>query len=248
MSVPSCCFKGFKWNGQPTGRVGKLGNNNAYITGNNPDVAILYVHDLLGWTFTNARLLADHFAEEANVTVYLPDFFGGEVAPIDLVLAGKFDAFDLPGYMSRNTREIREPEIFECARALRKQYKTVGQVGYCYGGWAGFRLGAKEHNPPLVDFISVGHPSLLKEKDVEEVAVPVQLLAPEHDFMFSPEMKSFTFETLEKVKVPFDYLAFPGVEHGCFTRGDENVPGEREAMVRAKDASVHWFKQFSPVA
>ena len=35
--------------------------------------AILLVHDIFGWTFTNARLLADHFAKEADATVYLPD-------------------------------------------------------------------------------------------------------------------------------------------------------------------------------
>ena len=36
-------------------------------------VAILMVHDIFGWTFPNARLLADHYAKEADATVYLPD-------------------------------------------------------------------------------------------------------------------------------------------------------------------------------
>lgn len=245
MSISPCCVQGFKWEGTPTGRVGKLGSNDAYIAGSNPDTAVLYIHDILGWSFNNARLLADHFAEEANVTVYVVDFFGGEVVDFDLVLTEQWDKIDLAGFMGRNSREIREPEIFACARALREQYKVVGAIGYCYGGWAVYRLGAREHQPkPLVDFVSTGHPSLLTEKDVDEVAVPVQMLAPEIDFMYSAEMKSYTFETLQKLNLPFEWHHFPKVQHGCLARGDEKVPGEREAMVRGKNAAINWFRQF----
>jgi len=68
-----CCKTGFKWDGQPLGHEGVLGNNKTYITGDNKDAAVLLVHDLFGWTFNNLRLLADHFAQEANCTCYLPD-------------------------------------------------------------------------------------------------------------------------------------------------------------------------------
>ena len=44
--------------------------------------------------------------------------------------------------------------------------------------------------------------------------------------------------------VPVDWVHFPGVEHGCLTKGDENVKGEREAMVKGKDATVGWFRQY----
>ena len=107
-----------------------------------------------------------------------------------------------------------------------------------------FRLGASEHDPPLVDAISAGHPSLLTKKDIDEVGVPVQMLAPETDAAYPTEMKSHTFETVMKKGLYFDYVHFPGVEHGCLTRGSEEVKGEREAMARAKNAAVNWFKQF----
>ena len=68
-----CCKTGFKWEGKPTGSEGTLANNKTYITGSNKDVAVLYVHDVFGWKFSNARILADHFAEESNATVYVPD-------------------------------------------------------------------------------------------------------------------------------------------------------------------------------
>ena len=36
----------------------------------------------------------------------------------------------------------------------------------------------------------------------------------------------------------------PGVSHGCLTKGDETVPGEREAMVKAKDRAVTWWREW----
>ncbi|EJD36894.1 alpha/beta-hydrolase [Auricularia subglabra TFB-10046 SS5] len=244
MSLSPCCLTGFQWNGTPSGRVGKLRANDAYITGDNASVAVLLVHDALGWTFNNTRLLADHYAREANATVYVPDFFGGEVLDHALLLAGRFAELDIGAFLQRNSRAIREPEIFDCARKLRETYKKVGAVGYCYGGWAVFRLGAKEHAAaPLVDCITAGHPSLLTVKDIDEVAVPTQVLAPEVDEMYSAELKAHTFTKLQELKVPFDYQHFPGVVHGCFSRGDEKVPGERAAMARGKNAAVAWFVQ-----
>lgn len=67
------CKKGFKWNGTPEGKETTLANNKAYVTGTSKSAAILIVHDIFGWTFTNIRLIADHFAKEANATVYVPD-------------------------------------------------------------------------------------------------------------------------------------------------------------------------------
>ena len=245
MSIHPCCLTGFKWEGTPTGRIGNLALNKVYITGDNQDVAILLIHDLASWKFVNLRLLADHYSREANATVYLPDFFGGASVPIQTVLDERWDQFDLPGFLSENSREIREPEIFDCARALRKQYRKVGAVGFCYGGWAVSRLGAEEHQShPLVDCISMGHPSLLIKKDIDEIAVPVQILAPEIDLMFNAEMKSHAFETLQTLNVAFDYQHFPGVAHAFCTRGDPKKTGEREAMVRAKNAAVGWMLQF----
>jgi dienelactone hydrolase len=244
MSVSSCCVTGFEWEGTPVGRIDKLAQNDTYITGDNPDIAVLLVHDLLGWSFPNVRLLADNYAREANVTVYIPDIFGGEALPFEPIINERWHEFDLMGYMTKNARELREPEIFECAQALRAKYKKVGAVGFCYGGWASLRLGAKEHKPPLVDCIAIGHPSLLTKKDIDELAVPIQILAPEIDPAFTAELKTHCFEIVPKLGLPFDYQHFPGVVHCCFIRGDPGKPGERQAMARGKNAVVNWLKQF----
>ena len=68
-----CCLKGFQWDGTRLGTITKLGNNDAYVTGTNANKAVMICHDAYGWTFHNTHLLADHYAAEADVTVYVPD-------------------------------------------------------------------------------------------------------------------------------------------------------------------------------
>lgn len=67
------CTTGFKWGGTPVGTETTLAGVNSYVTGSSKAAAIMIVHDVFGWTFSNARLLADHFAAEVGATVYLPD-------------------------------------------------------------------------------------------------------------------------------------------------------------------------------
>jgi hypothetical protein len=67
------CKTGFAWEGKSTGKETTLGNNKAYVTGDNKDAAILIICDIFGWTLPNVRLIADHYAKEANATVYVPD-------------------------------------------------------------------------------------------------------------------------------------------------------------------------------
>ncbi|KAK3685305.1 dienelactone hydrolase [Podospora appendiculata] len=250
--IHNCCLKAFEWDGAPTGTETTIPGTAqpAYVTGSNQDAAILVVHDLFGWTFPNNRLLADHYAREVGATVYLPDFFGGEVVPFEPVLAGRFEELDMAGWLARNGRAVREPEIFAYARALRRKYARLGAVGFCYGGWAVFRLGAASSKDveggtrSLVDAVTAGHPSLMTLQDIEELAVPMQMLAPEIDAAYSPEMKAFTFATLQRAgQAPWEYLHFPGVEHGCLVRGDASKEGEREAMTRGKNAVVAWMSQ-----
>lgn len=71
--LSDCCVKGFNWGGTPVGQEAKLGETTTYVSGANKDVAIMLIHDAFGYTFTNARLLADHYAKEVDATVYLPD-------------------------------------------------------------------------------------------------------------------------------------------------------------------------------
>jgi dienelactone hydrolase len=80
--------------------------------------------------------------------VYMPDFFAGEQLDAQKIKQGKFHELDMEGFKARNSRAVREPEIFACAcaRALRESYSKIGAVGYCYGGWAVLSLAST--SPP----------------------------------------------------------------------------------------------------
>ncbi|KAF7845938.1 hypothetical protein BT93_L5912, partial [Corymbia citriodora subsp. variegata] len=217
--MSSCCKEGFNWNGTPSGKETTLAKNKAYVAGSNKDVAILMVHDVFGWTLPNLRLLADHYAQEVGATVYLPDFFDGEVvSPETMDDPKKREAFDVMAFIGRNGKEKRFPEMVACAEALRKEYKKVGAIGFCYGGWAVFQLGAKGKN--LVDCISTAHPSLLTKEEIQNVGVPVQILAPETDQMLTPELKDYCNTTIPNLGVEYAYEYFPGLVHGFAARGD----------------------------
>lgn len=72
--------------------------------------------------------------------------FGGEMVPLETMSdPEKRKNFDLGAFLGRNNKDIRYPEITACAKALKQDlgFKKVGAIGFCYGGWAVFRLGAK---------------------------------------------------------------------------------------------------------
>lgn len=77
MTTSACCGKGFEWDGTPSGRTVPFPttSNQAYITGSATDAAVMLIADLFGWEYPNIRLLADHLAREAEVTVYVPDLY-----------------------------------------------------------------------------------------------------------------------------------------------------------------------------
>lgn len=240
--MSNCCKEGFKWQGTPIGKETTLAGNKAYVTGTNKDVAILIVHDIFGWTLNNTRLLADHYANEADATVYLPDFFAGEVVSEDVFDdPKKREAFDVMDFIGRHGKEARFPEIKACAEALRKDYKKTGAIGFCYGGWAVFQLGAKGAN--LVDAISTAHPSMATKEEIANIGVPVQILAPETDPTFTPELKTYSNETIPTLGVEYDYQFFPGLVHGFATRGDLKDAKQKRGLERAKNSAVFWFVQ-----
>ncbi|KAI0405261.1 dienelactone hydrolase [Xylaria palmicola] len=248
MSFTSCCLKTFTWGGTPTGKEARLAGNDCYVTGDNKDAAVLFIHDLFGWRYPNIRLLADHYAREADVTVYVPDFFGGWVVDYALVEEDRFDKIDLAGMAKLNSREIRGPEMVACAKALKGEhgYKRLGAIGFCYGGWAVCYLGsrARAASPPLVDAVSMGHPSWLVKEDFDDLTVPIQILAPEIDAAFPADLKAHAFATLLRLNLPFEYVHYPGIAHGGLVRGSEKAENEREAMAQAKDSAVAWLRKY----
>lgn len=170
--------------------------------------------------------------------------------------------FDFQGFMRRNGKEARAPEVIEAARILKQElgHTKVGAIGYCWGGWAAFQVGAKGTfwspsasstrvlrktdaipGKNLVDCISVAHPSFLTKEEIDAVDVPVQIIAPEHDFMLTPDLKAYANKKIPELNVEYDYQYFPKLSHGFTVRGDPNDRTQKEGLERAKNAAVTWF-------
>lgn len=149
--------------------------------------------------------------------------------------------FDFGPFLSRNSKEIRWPEIKAAAQTLKSQYKKVVAIGFCYGGWACFKLAA---DPSLIDAISTAHPSLLDKAELDGPKVPVQVLAPENDFVFTEELKKYTLEALPKAGVPWEYIYFPGLAHGFAVRGNPEDVKQKEGLERAKRCFVNFANEW----
>lgn len=154
----------------------------------------------------------------------------------------KREAFNLPEFINRNTKELRFPEILACARALKSQYPKLGAIGFCYGGWAVFKLAA--YGPELVDCISTAHPSLLTEEEISAGRVPTQIIAPEHDYLMTVELKAYCNQVIPALGLPYEYVYFPRLSHGFATRGDLSNVDQKQGLERAKRAAVNWFNEW----
>lgn len=187
--------------------------------------------------------MADHLTS----VVYVHSF-GGEILPADILCQpAPWPQLDVEGFIGRNSKEVRTPEMIECARELRSRHRRTGAIGFCFGGWAVFRLGAARDDRDgslLVDCISTAHPTHLTKEEIDRVAVPVQIMAPEIDPQFTEDMKAYSNRVIPSLGVPYDYQYFPGLVHSFATRGDPNEPDERAGMTRAKNAAVFWFRQW----
>jgi len=236
------CKSGYNWDGKPTGSETSLADVKTYVTGTNKDAAVMIIHDIFGWTFKNARVLADHFAKEANVTCYIPDFFDGEVVDPDMLSTPeKQKTFSIPDFIGRHNKDVRYPTITKFAKALKSQYSKTAAIGYCYGGWACLKLGS---DPSLVDAISMAHPSLVEKPEIDGVKVPIQIMAPETDQAFTPELKEYANKVIPTLGVPYEYIYFPGLVHGFATKGDPNNSLQKDGLERAKNSAVKFFLEF----
>jgi dienelactone hydrolase len=79
---------------------------------------------------------------------------------------------------------------------------------------------------------------------MQDVSVPVQIMAAEHDEMFPEDRRDAANRIITKVGVPFDYQYFPGKKHGFATRGNVSDLEGMEAMIRAKDCAVKWLRRW----
>jgi len=236
------CITGAIHTGTPTGKVEVVADRKTYVTGSNTTNAILYITDVFGYEMPNHRLIADTFAAELPVTVYVPDFLDESAFPLDeearkKVDFGKFAAF--------NAKPKRYPQILAVAKELKSKYEKVLAIGYCWGAWGVFMLGAEDG---LLAGAAVNHPSALSiPEDLENLKVPALIVAPYTDQQFPPESRAIAEKIFDRKaieeKLFFKIAVYPGFVHGFTARGNTEDPFTNDAIEDAKNESVMFFRK-----
>lgn len=154
----------------------------------------------------------------------------------------RWSEIDVWGFIARNSKEYRSAEMMEFAKSIRSKHKRVGAVGYCIGAWGAIQMGSKDRK--LVDCVMIAHPTSLDKKEIDDVGVPVQILAPQYDPVFTEELKSYCNERIPRLGLAYDYQFFPNATHGFANRGNTSDKTEVKALERGKNATVNWFRQW----
>ncbi|POY72332.1 hypothetical protein BMF94_4634 [Rhodotorula taiwanensis] len=263
------CFQGYRMDGTPKGTMEKLGGLEYYYSPGKPDQkdkAIVIGVDMFGFGVPNCKIIADWFAEKTGWPVFVPDLLEGDhIDPASL--GSNLDALEEPmakkpfltrmaitlgavwtfGYkigprfLARHSMGHVVPLAEKFCHDLEKEkgFKSLGYVGYCFGGTVSVFLAKADS---AVDALVCFHPGGPKPAEWANIAKPFLLVLPEEDFAFD-RSKSTVLPMLEKVPVETKVIDDnPGTTHGFGCRPNMAKPQIRQAFERGLEHTKDWFE------
>ncbi|KAJ5814687.1 hypothetical protein N7474_006464 [Penicillium riverlandense] len=237
----ACCATGFKHDGTPVGEVKNIDGVETYIVSpkdnKKPEKAVIFITDIFGLALTNAKLVADEFANNGYLTV-IPDLFNGDpISPADMD-SGKAD---IPNWLPKHTTAQVDPIVQKSIKYVRETLgvKQVGAVGYCFGG----KYVCRFLKPGQIDVGYTAHPSFVTDEELAGIAGPLSIAAAEIDQIFTTELRHKSEDILIKGGRPWQLNLFGGVSHGFAVRGDPNDQKQKYAKEQAFCQAVGWFNQ-----
>ncbi|KAJ1566834.1 hypothetical protein HK405_008229 [Cladochytrium tenue] len=212
-AILSCCVSGSIWDeGEPTGRVEKIGGVECYVAASSNPQSTTYIvllSDIFGIKLPNIRLVADRFASK-GFNVVVPDILNGDaldpehIEPVMELTQGILHAAtktmraisllpSLVAFTMRHGDASTLPIIRAVAADLRAAPRSatkLGAVGYCFGGRPAIVLSATAEaaaTAPVFDAFAVAHPSGLKiPTEFDAVSVPGLVCLAEDDMGLPP--------------------------------------------------------------
>ncbi|KAI0269775.1 dienelactone hydrolase endo-1-3,1,4-beta-D-glucanase [Gloeopeniophorella convolvens] len=269
MSCPDC-YKGFILPGEPKGTT----EGTAYFSPAPPledakptgseKKAVVLLTDIFGLPLPNPRIIADHFAEELGIDVWVPDLFAGSPplrveqlepyvpdragvkmswwATIRLVLNALFSAHKLIAHRP----SVAEPRVREFIAKIKadKGYERIGAVGYCFGGVMAARLGATD----LVNTIVITHPGGISAAQLRAIKVPTSWALAQEDMGFKPKnaedaRAAFKEQEGRPDAVEYEFKVWDGTTHGFACRPNLAVPEVKAGYEGALEQTIAWFKK-----
>ncbi|OAL36193.1 hypothetical protein AYO20_04607 [Fonsecaea nubica] len=219
----TCCYKGFKHEGEATGQMEQWGDFEVYVKypeNKSTERAILFLTDVIGHRSINSQLLADQFAANGYFVV-MPDLFYG-----DAIELNQLGELDIPkwfggGYSARgigHDASIVDPIVETCLSQMRLKHhcKKIGAVGYCFG--AKYVVRFLRPDQAKIDVGYGAHPSQIARDELQAIKGPFAIAAAAHDHVFPPEKRH---ERHPQNRPWFAFLAIT-----CDDRNCQNLVGD----------------------
>ncbi|KAI9761244.1 MAG: hypothetical protein M4579_001164 [Chaenotheca gracillima] len=229
---------------------------------------VVIIPDAFGWTFDNARIMAEEYASRGNFLVLVPDFMNGDHA--DERILASMDQFNAPDvslfkkvllgsqalkrllpFLYRNRRSVVQQRILSFFETLRND--NTRPIGVAAFGWGGLyaiqlthpRLSATPGRRTLVDAAFVAHPTSAKvPDDFDLVSVPLSFAIGTEDILVKSSRVNTIREILSRNASPtveHETVLYQGAKHGFAMRGNQENREERVAGLQAVDQAVAWF-------
>ncbi|TIC05092.1 alpha/beta-hydrolase [Wallemia mellicola] len=231
----------------PKGIESTVADHKVYITSpdhSQNDVVVVVVPDVFGWKLTNTRVLADGYAKQAGVRVYVPDFFNGDHAPFDL---DKLKDFNLGEFASKHPPREQRDEVEQVVKAIKASAKAqrIITIGFCWGAPSVLYMGRKDG---VADGVAFAHPTMTADEDFELLAKPGLFICAEKDSIFTPDKekkaREITSKKANNERIYSTWHTFLGTEHHFAVRGDERDPFIARAMGDAQALASNFFRGF----
>ncbi|TKW08188.1 hypothetical protein SEVIR_6G012700v4 [Setaria viridis] len=205
----------------------------AYVTGpSHSKQAIVLASDVYGFESPILRKIADEVAMTGHYYVVVPDFFHGD--PYN-------DSRILSEWLKSHSPVEAAQDAKALFAALKKDRKSIGVGGYCWGGKVAAEIAKTED----VEVVVLSHPSLLTNDDIKEVKWPIEILGAQNDTITPPEQVLQFKEILkERMEIPYFVKIFPKVAHGFACRYNTTDPFAVKSAEKALAYMLDWFHKY----
>ncbi|XP_044151661.1 carboxymethylenebutenolidase homolog isoform X1 [Bufo gargarizans] len=238
---PCPCELGDQFDHKNLGNEIQIEHIKAYISKpkTSTDKAIIVVQDVYGWELSNTRYFADLLASQGYIAV-LPDFFVGQ-KPWN----STYDHADFFKWLETRPADKAYREADAVLRYLKEQCqaKSIGVIGFCWGGIVTHYLMLKY--PELK--AGVAFYGLVREEcDKYNLLNPTLFIFGENDPLIPLEqVRSLDEKLKEHSKVDYKVKVYPKQNHGFAHRKKEEInPDDKPYILEARKDMLDWLKKY----